>query len=393
MAGRTTALSLDARRRGGGLEVDSFYHLGDTPMEGKLCTGLGCFAARGLNLQRWNLAVGQQPRVYCLGRCFSAPSCSDDPEEPLIEVRCRRPIILEGMADGSIRSLAGYGGYRALAMAREMGAKGVLDEIDRSQLRGRGGAGFPAGRKWRSVFEQPDPVKYVVANADEGDHGSYIDKTVIEYAPHRLLEAMAIAALAVGAAKGIVYLRKEYPLAFHRLVAAVDEARSAGLLGEAFDVEIVVGRGSYVCGEETSLLNSIEHRRPEVRVRPPYPTESGLFGKPTLVSNVETLSNAPWIIQNGGDAYAAMGFSRSRGTKAISLSSLFNRPGVYEIEFGMSLRTIVEELGGGLKTGSLKALIVGGPLAGLIHPSELDVRFGFEEMQAIGASVGHGGIV
>jgi len=273
-----------------------------------------------------------------------------------------------------------------------MSSNEVVTQLEQSQLRGRGGAGFPAGRKFRSVLDQPGPVKYIVANADEGDHGSYIDRFIIERTPHRLLEAMAIAGHAVGAGSGYIYLRKEYPAAEASLRVAMQEAVQSGVLGE-FTVELVIGKGSYVCGEETSLLNSIEHRRPEIRVRPPFPTEHGLFNCPTLVSNVETLVNLPWIITNGGEAYAQLGFSRSRGTKAISLNSLFNRAGLYEIEFGTSLREIVEEIGCGLKKDSIKALMMGGPIVGLAHPSEFDTRLGFEEMRDIGAAVGHGGIV
>ena len=182
--------------------------------------------------------------------------------------------------------------------------------------------------------------------------------------------------------------------------AAIEEARQAGLLAAplfgsdfSFDLHLEVGRGSYICGEETALLNAIEGRRPEVRTRPPYPAESGLFGKPTLVNNVETLASVPWIVERGGEAYRSLGFSSSRGTKVLSLNSLFRRPGLYEVEFGLPIRQIVEELGGGLRSGTLKGVIIGGPLAGVIPPSLLDTPLGFDELHAIGASVGHGGVV
>jgi NADH:ubiquinone oxidoreductase subunit F (NADH-binding) len=322
---------------------------------------------------------------------------------PVIELHCEQPVVLQGVPGAEAKTLAGYKrfrGYEGLAKALQGAPDAIVEAIEASQLRGRGGAGFPAGKKWRSVDEQPGQIKSVVANADEGDHGSYIDRFIMEFAPHRLIEALIIAGYAVGANQGYIYLRKEYPLAKVSLEAALEEARDAGWLGESvagtpfeFEIDLVIGQGSYVCGEETSLLNSIEHRRPEVRARPPYPTEEGLFGMPTLVNNVETLSSVPWIVLNGGEAYAEMGHSTSRGTKAVSLSSLFNRPGLYEIEFGMPLREILYDLGGGLKTGEFKAVMVGGPLAGLIHPDEFDVPFAFDEMQAIGAAVGHGGIV
>lgn len=376
-----------------GPEVDSFYHLAGVSMDFRRCRGISCFAAKSQDLRAWRLALEQWPPVYCLGKCYASPANTEIYDQPTIETKCSDPIVLDGVGDASKQSLADYGRYLALEAARLRDPEMVVQHVEASQLRGRGGAGFPAGRKWRAVFSQTGTVKYVVANADEGDHGSYIDRFIMERTPHRLLEALAIAGYAVGARKGYIYLRKEYPAAERSLIKAVDEARGEGWLGEHFDVEIVIGQGSYVCGEETSLLNSIEHRRPEVRSRPPFPTEQGLYGAPTLVNNVETLASIPWIVLHGGDAYSARGFSRSRGTKAISLNSLFNRPGLYEVEFGLPLRTILEDIGGGLKTGPIKAVMIGGPLAGFVHPTEFDTPFGFDEMHAIGASIGHGGIV
>jgi NADH:ubiquinone oxidoreductase subunit F (NADH-binding) len=202
---------------------------------------------------------------------------------------------------------------------------------------------------------------------------------------------MALAAHAVGAERGWIYLRHEYPAARVSLERAITEAREAGVL--ALDIAVCVGHGSYVCGEESALLRSIEGRRPEVMARPPYPTERGLFGQPTITNNVETLASVPWIVAHGGEAYRALGFSRSRGTKIVSLNSLFVRPGLYEVEFGLPLRRIVEEIGGGLRGGALKGVIVGGPLAGIVPPRLLDTPFAFEELAAIGAGVGHGGII
>jgi formate dehydrogenase iron-sulfur subunit len=379
-----------------GPEVDSFYHLADVEMTHRRCRGLACFAAQAQDRAGWSAALAQWPPVYCLGKCYAAPASTETPQEPIVEAHCSDPIILDGVVDNSMRSLADYrsrGGYSGLDRALAGPPDAVVREVEVSQLRGRGGAGFPAGKKWRAVYDAPGETKYVVANADEGDHGSYIDRFIMERTPHRLIEAMAISAHAIGARHGYIYLRKEYPAAYDSLLGALDEARAAGILGSHFDLEIVIGQGSYVCGEETSLLNSIEHRRPEVRARPPFPTAEGLFGKPTLVNNVETLASVPWIIRYGGAAYAARGFSKSRGTKAISMSSLFNRPGLYEVEFGLPLRTIIEDIGGGLRTNAPKAIIIGGPLAGLIHPSEFDTPLGFEELQAVGGSVGHGGMV
>jgi len=310
---------------------------------------------------------------------------------------------LERIISGGARSIASYtkaGGYTALESALTRGRDELIREIDMSGLRGRGGAGFPTGKKWRAVFDESSKEKFVVANGDEGDPGAYIDRFIIEDDPFALVEGITIAGYAVGARNGYVYLRAEYPAACTVLEGAIVEARRQGLLGARvlgtdfnFDIRIVMGQGSYLCGEETALLNSIEGRRPEVRVRPPFPTSKGLWGKPTLVNNIETLACVPWIVYNGGIPYSTLGSRTSTGTKMVSLNSLFQRPGLYEIEFGVSVRHIVEELGGGLKTGDLKGVIIGGPLAGIIPPQLLDTTFGFEELRAIGASVGHGGVV
>ena len=378
-----------------GEEMASFYHLAGYGLEHKLCAGLSCFAAQARNRERWAGALAQVPRVYCLGRCYASPSSSDDQTQPIIEIKCDDPVVLHGVAGEPATSIDSYtkiGGYEALKKARSMRGDQIVEEIEKSQLRGRGGAGFPAGRKWRAVFAATGSPKYIVANADEGDHGAYIDRFIMERTPHRLIESMAIAAHAIGAQHGYIYLRKEYPACKPALETAIEEAHNAGLL-EDLDIGVVIGQGSYVCGEETSLLNSIEHRRPEVRARPPYPTDFGVFGKPTLVSNVETLASVPWIVERGGVAYGARGFSSSRGTKAISLNSLFKRPGLYEIEFGMPVEEILYGIGGGLRQGTIKAIIVGGPLAGIVKPEEFETLFGFEEMHAIGGAIGHGGIV
>jgi NADH:ubiquinone oxidoreductase subunit F (NADH-binding) len=382
-------------------EVDSFYHLSGCSLSGKACRGTACFAARHLNPERWAQAIAQEPRVYCLGECFVAPSVSIGEARPKMEIHSRHGITLERLARGGARTLKAYGGYRALEQALTKPGEKITDAIETSALRGRGGAGFPTGKKWRAVAREESAEKFVVANADEGDPGAYIDRFLIEDDPHALIEGMLLAGYAVDASKGWIYLRKEYPRAEEILRKAIEEARAAKLLGERvlerdfdFDLELVVGEGSYVCGEETAMIRSIEGRRPEVMARPPYPTEHGLFGKPTLIDNVETLANVPWIVGHGGEAYRALGFSHSRGTKAVSLNSLFVQPGLYEIEFGVTVRHIVEEIGGGLRDGAtLKGVIIGGPLAGVIPLHLLDTPFGFEELHAIGASVGHGGIV
>jgi NADH:ubiquinone oxidoreductase subunit F (NADH-binding) len=381
----------------------SFYHLRDVDLRDRACQGLACFVARDDGPDRWQLACEPGPRVYCLGKCYRAPATGRDAERPPIAVQAREAIVLGGLTGRGVLTLDAFrsrGGYRALTRAVGRPPAEIVSAIEASELRGRGGAGYPTGRKWRAVAAQPAPEKFVVANADEGDPGAYIDRVILEENPHGLIEALAIAGYAVGARRGHIYLRAEYPEAPARLTTAIEEARRAGLLGAPlsddgfrFDVEVEVGRGSYLCGEETALLNALEGRRPEVRARPPYPAEAGLFGRPTLVNNVETLASVPWIVQHGADAYRRLGFSTSRGTKVLALNSLFARPGLYEVEFGLSIRRIVEELGGGLRSGSLRGVIIGGPLAGVIPPSLLDTPLGFEELHAIGASVGHGGVV
>jgi NADH:ubiquinone oxidoreductase subunit F (NADH-binding) len=384
-------------------QIASFYHLAGGLRSSAVCHGLACFAARHLEPERWRESCHREPSITCLGKCYAAPATSADPAPPVVEVRSARAVVLDRVASGGAPRLDEYvakRGYAALVRALGTEPEQIVREVEASGLRGRGGAAFPAGRKWRAVRAAEAAERYVVANADEGDPGAYVDRMIVERDPHALIEAMAIAAHAVGASRGIVYLRCEYPDARRALERALDEARRHGFLGPqvlgsslSFDVEIVVGEGSYVCGEESAMLRSIEGRRPEVASRPPYPTERGLWGRPTLVSNVETLVNIPWIVLEGGEAYHALGFSESRGTKAVSLNSLFRRPGLYEVDFGITVREIVEQIGGGLRTGTLRGVLIGGPLAGIIPPTLLDTRFGFEELRAIGAAVGHGGVI
>ena len=389
--------------RGDHRPVESFYHLWNIPLQSQTCQGTACFAARHLNPLRWSGAVSGDQRIYCLGKCYMAPAAADEDSRPLMEVHAPRAVVLERLAEGGTRPLVAYsarGGYGALELTLRRPPAETIRAVEVSQLRGRGGAGFPTGRKGRAVFDQRADEKYLVANADEGDPGAYIDRFILEEDPHCLIEAMAIAGFAVGARRGYIYLRKEYPKAQTVLLEALSEARQRGILGEqvlghpfSFDIQLAIGQGSYVCGEETALLNSIEGKRPEVRTRPPYPAQAGLFGRPTLVNNVETLANIPWIVRHGAEAYAALGFSNSRGTKVVSLNSLFRRPGLYEVEFGVPLRYIVETLGGGLRTGAIKGVMIGGPLAGLLPPEHFETPFGFEELRAVGAAVGHGGII
>ncbi len=385
----------------GPIESEAFYHLASVDLVDQPCQGTACFVARERAVD-WVGVEKSFPRVYCLGRCYAAPATAADRTMPLVEVATATPVVLDRIASDVPPNLDSYTarqGYEALERASLMGSDSIITEVERSQLRGRGGAGFPTGRKWRSVLDQPGDTKYVICNADEGDPGAYIDRILLERDPHCVLEGMMIAARAVGATHGYLYVRKEYPDAALAVRQALSDARAHGLLGEHgrgqnqfFDILVVDGCGSYVCGEETALLNALEGRRPEVRARPPYPAEQGLWGSPTLVDNVETLANVAWIIRHGGDAYAALGHGTSRGTKVVSLNSLFRRPGLYEVEFGIPVQDIIE-LGGGLENGPPHGVLIGGPLAGILPPHLLDTRFGFEELHQVGAAVGHGGLV
>jgi NADH:ubiquinone oxidoreductase subunit F (NADH-binding) len=384
-------------------DVQSFYSLAGADLSQAICQGTACFAARHARLPEWQGAAAQIPRVYCLGKCYAAPAMAADLSRPRIEVKSRSAVVLERIAAGGAHTLDTYvggGGLAGLKHAMAIGPEATIAQIQGSGLRGHGGAGFPTGIKWRAAAAAAAPTKHVVANLDEGDPGAYIDRFIAQDDPFALVEGMAIAAYAVGAAWGYLYVRCEYPDAIARLQQALNEARSSRLLGPcvldtdfSFDIELIVGAGSYECGEETSLLNSIEGRRPVARVRPPYVAECGLWGLPTIVNNAETLACVPWILRHGADAYAILGIPDSRGTKVLSLNSLFRRPGLYEVEFGISLREIVDKLGGGLSRGNLLGLMVGGPLAGMVPPHLLDTRLGFAEMRAIGASVGHGGVI
>ncbi|WP_221792300.1 NADH-ubiquinone oxidoreductase-F iron-sulfur binding region domain-containing protein [Aquisediminimonas sediminicola] len=291
----------------------------------------------------------------------------------------------------SLDDYAATGGWQGLAKARDMGAAAVVDAIIASGLRGRGGAGFPTGIKWRTVAGAQGPRKYIVANADEGDSGTFADRMLMEGDPFQLIEGMAIAGLAVGADAGFVYIRSEYPDAIAKMRAAI--TASAHLVAP-FALEVRVGAGAYVCGEETSLLNSIEGRRGEVRAKPPLPALKGLFGCPTVVNNVLTFATVPWIIAQGAEKYAALGMGRSRGTMPIQLAGNILHGGLFETGFGMTLGQLVNDIGGGSFSGRpVRAVQVGGPL-GAYHPvSQFDLPFDYEAFAAANGLIGHGGIV
>jgi formate dehydrogenase iron-sulfur subunit len=288
-------------------------------------------------------------------------------------------------------SLTDYGPWAGLTKARDIGPAATIEAVTASGLRGRGGAGFPAGIKWKTVADTRGARKYIVCNADEGDSGTFADRMVMEGDPFMLIEGMAIAGFAVGAEKGFVYIRSEYPHAIAKMEAAI---RASAPLVAPFDIEVRVGAGSYVCGEETSLLNSIEGKRGEVRAKPPLPAHEGLFGQPTVINNVLTLAAVPWIMANGAEAYAAFGMGRSKGTMPIQLAGNIKHGGLYETAFGITLRELIYDIGGGTASGRpVKAVQVGGPLGAYIHPDQFDLPFDYEAYAAADGLIGHGGIV
>ena len=291
----------------------------------------------------------------------------------------------------SLDDYAANGGWQGLAVARRIGSEATIAEVSASGLRGRGGAGFPAGTKWKTLAEAGDPLRFVVCNADEGDSGTFADRMVMEGDPFLLIEGMAIAAHAVGAGQGYLYIRSEYPHAIARMRAAIDLA--AGIIAP-FAIEVRVGAGAYVCGEETSLLNSIEGKRGEVRAKPPLPALEGLFGKPTVVNNVLTLAAVPWVMAHGAQAYSEIGFGHSRGTMPIQIAGNVRHGGLFEAGFGITLGELVEEIGGGTASGRpVKAVQVGGPLGAYHPPSDFHLPFDYESFANVDALIGHAGIV
>ncbi len=293
-------------------------------------------------------------------------------------------------------------GYFALSKClTTMTPKGVIDEVLASGLRGRGGAGFPTGQKWNLVAAAHGSPKYIIANLDEGDPGVFANRTLAEADPHAILEGMLIAGYAVGAERGYIYIRAEYPLAIQTLNRAIAQARSMGLLGESvletpfkFDIELRFGAGAFVAGEETAILASVEGRRAMPRPRPPYPANSGLWGKPTLIQNVETLANIPLIVLNNGSWFAKIGTPKCSGTKCFSLTGKINNPGLIEVPMGITLREVVFDIGGGIPDGrAFKAVLVGGPSGGCLPEAMLDLPIDYDSLTRVGAIMGSGGIV
>jgi len=322
---------------------------------------------------------------------------------PFYREQGRRVLALNGKIDPySIDDYLGHGGYAALAkVLDDDDPDGVVETITAAGLRGRGGAGFPTGTKWRLTRNAPGEAKYVVCNADEGDPGAFMDRSVLEGNPHVVIEGMAIAAFAIGATEGYVYVRHEYQFAVERLRCALSQARDRGILGRrvldsgfSFDVKIVEGAGAFVCGEETALIASIEGKRGMPRTRPPYPAVEGLFGKPTNINNVETYANVPWIVLHGAEEFAAMGMGRSRGTKIFSLTGKVANGGLVEVPMGATLRHVIFNVGGGMLPGrEFKAVQLGGPSGGCLPAELLDEPIDFESLTAAGSMMGSGGMV
>jgi NADH-quinone oxidoreductase subunit F len=359
-----------------------------------VCTDLSCALAGA------TVGPGEQASP-CLGLCERAPAkyrtvAGAEPyeeqipaESPPLPQRDGLRLLRRIAADidpGSLDAYVAAGGFEALARARELGAEAVVREVSESRLLGRGGAAFPTGVKWQAVAGQAAQPHYVVCNADESEPGTFKDRVLMERDPFALVESLAIAGFATGAAKGFVYVRAEYPLAHARLQHAIDA--SAAYLGD-FEIELRIGAGAYVCGEETALFQSIEGYRGEPRNKPPFPVEVGLFGKPTAVNNVETLFNVLEVLRLGGAEYAETGTEGSAGTRLFCVSGCVERPGLYELPFGATLRELLELAG----AGSVKAVLLGGAAGAFVGPDQLDLKLTHEDTRAAGATLGSGVVI
>lgn len=343
------------------------------------------------------------PSIIAALKGEAATAIQGDPLHPFFSLQM--PVVLEnsGKIDPErVEEYIATGGYEQLYwVLAEMPPSQVVEEITRSGLRGRGGGGYPTGLKWATVAKMPGKQKYVVCNADEGDPGAFMDRSVLESDPHRVLEGMAIAAYAIGANHGFIYIRAEYPLAIKRLQKAIQQAKHYNLLGSqifdmAFDfkIDLRIGAGAFVCGEETALLQSIEGGRGNPKPRPPYPAESGLWQCPTLINNVETFANIVPIIRNGGDWYASIGTEKSKGTKVFALTGKVNNTGLVEVPMGTSVRQIVEAMGGGVPDGGkVKAVQTGGPSGGCIPAPLLDTPVDYDSLIQLGTMMGSGGMI
>jgi bidirectional [NiFe] hydrogenase diaphorase subunit len=410
----------------------------------RCCMAAGCLSSNGqavkeaLDLAVKTAGVGDQVEVRgvgCMGLCCEGPLVHVEPAGILYEkvrpedapsiiaaleggeataqrgnpdlpfFKKQLPVVLEncGKIDPErIESYIAAEGYLALHyVLREMTPKGVVDAVIKSGLRGRGGAGYPTGLKWATVAKTQSDRKYVICNADEGDPGAFMDRSVLESDPHRVLEGMAVGAYAIGANHGYIYVRAEYPLAISRLQIAIRQAKQMNLLGSGiiespfnFNVELRIGAGAFVCGEETALMASTEGKRGVPRPRPPFPAESGLWGFPTLINNVETFANIPPIIRKGPEWFAAIGTEKSKGTKVFALAGKVRNTGLVEVPMGTTLRQIVEEMGGGVPDGgAVKAVQTGGPSGGCIPAESLDTPVDYDSLMKVGSIMGSGGMI
>ena len=380
----------------------------DVQLPGRTRISFGAVTAETVGWLLERVLAGQAPGDMVLGqfrgrdlRAWDGVPWLD--EHPFM-IRQRRVVLAtSGLIDpANIDEYIAWGGYSALAKVfRTMKPDDVCNVVEASGLRGRGGGGFPTGKKWKFARAAASPQKYLICNADEGDPGAFMDRAVGESDPYRLLEGMVIAAYAIGATKAYIYIRAEYPLAVRRLTEAIAQARAYGLLGENIldsgnDVEIVIkmGAGAFVCGEETALIHSIEGRRGMPRPRPPYPAVKGLFGKPTVINNVETLANLPLILDRGADWFAGMGTTTSKGTKVFALSGMVQRTGLVEVPMGTTLRQVVHDIGGGIPGGrKCKAVQIGGPSGGCVPEAHLDIETDYEALKKFGTIMGSGGLV
>jgi NADH-quinone oxidoreductase subunit F len=421
--------------------VATFYHLLATtpqsPAIAHVCDDIAC-RVRGAEklcaaLEKAPGMSGRWKRSPCLGQCERAPAvlltvAGETPRTFTLAPASGKASEIESLlasppretdarvvsrsvpqsGAGSLRLLARMGrtdprrlddylgtdGYRGLRNAIAMGPEATIREVIASKLLGRGGAAFPVGRKWDAVAKAPGRPRYLVCNADESEPGTFKDRLLMEEDPFAVVEGMTIGAFAAGCERGYVYIRGEYPLAAERMAAAVEAARAAGYLGAnvlgsgaRFDIEIRRGGGAYICGEETALFNSIEGKRGEPRSKPPFPVHVGLFGKPTLVNNVETLANVPLVLRDGGAAFASVGTKDSTGTKLFCVSGHVERPGLYEVVFGTTLRQVIEGAGG---ARSIRAILLGGAAGSFVGPDRLDLPLTFEDMRAAGTALGSG---
>ncbi len=402
----------------------TFYDFLRPENQGKkvyVCNGSSCLSAGTQDVLKEKLlkhfAADEIGEMCCLGRCHENSSFnvggvngtnySGTAIDEIGKIKNEKAVVVDKY------NVASYGTpvlinefpgidtyYQILGIALNKTPDELLAELKTSGLRGRGGAGFPIAFKLESCKNTPGKQKFIVCNADEGDPGAYSDRYLLEHQPHSVLLGMMIAGYIMGANRGVVYIRAEYPESIEITQQAIDDIRAKQLLGEHilgtdfdFDFKIIKAQGAYICGEETALLSSIEGQRPEVRVRPPYPTQQGLFNKPTVVNNVETLACIPWVVKNGGAAFAAIGRGKSTGTKLASLDGFFNKPGIYEVDMGTPLSVLVNELGGGFRT-DIKAMHIGGPLGGLVPVDKIkDLSVDFESFSQNGFLLGHASVV